>query len=151
MNEDKGAYLQDRGNSSLLRGFRNCRSYHRARFRNGISRLVHSRTYYVPDRICEIETNINEEIIERTNYINEDTMLHDEETEEISEEVKEFFEQNHLTRLDELSVNMDKREMITICAVAIRKYPLAVLQVIAQYIIELTRKGRRKHENNRSV
>lgn len=144
MNEDKGAYLQDRGNSGLLRGFRNCRSYHRARFGNGISRLVHSRTYYVPDRICEIETNINEEIIERTNYINEDTLLHDEETEEISEEVKELFEQNHITRLDELSVNMDKREMITVCCVAIRKYPLAVLQVIAQYIIELTRKGRKK-------
>lgn len=144
MNEDKGAYLQDRGNSGLLRGFRNCRSYHRARFGNGISRLVHSRTYYVPDRICEIETNINEEIIERTNYINEDTLLHNEETEEISEEVKELFEQNHITRLDELSVNMDKREMITVCCVAIRKYPLAVLQVIAQYIIELTRKGRKK-------
>ena len=88
MDEDKGAYLQDRGNSSLLRGFRNCRSYHRARFGNGISRLVHSRTYYVPDRICEIESNIDEEIIERTDYINEDTLLHDEETEEISEEVK---------------------------------------------------------------
>lgn len=144
MNEDKGAYLQDRGSSSLLRGFRNCRSYHRARFRNGISRLVHSRTYYVPDRICEIETNINEEIIERTNYINEDTLLHDEETEEISEEVKELFEQNHLSELDRRVDNMDKREMITICAVAIRKYPLAVLQVIAQYIIELTRKGRKK-------
>ena len=145
MNEDKGAYLQDRGNSSLLRGFRNCRSYHRARFGNGISRLVRSRTYYVPDRICEIESNIDEEIIERTDYINEDTLLHDKETEEISEEVKEFFEQNHITRLDELSVNMDKREMITVCAVAIRKYPLAVLQVIAQYIIELTtRKGRKK-------
>ena len=145
MNEDKGAYLQDRGNSSLLRGFRNCRSYHRTRFGNGISRLVHGRTYYVPDRICEIESNINDEIIERTDYINEDTLLHDEETEEISEEVKEFFEQNHITRLDELSVNMDKREMITVCAVAIRKYPLAVLQIIAQYIIELTtRKGRKK-------
>ena len=95
-------------------------------------------------RVCEIEPNINDEIIERTDYINEDTLLHDEETEEISEEVKEFFEQNHITRLDELSVNMDKREMITVCCVAIRKYPLAYIQVIAEYIMELTRKGRKR-------
>lgn len=145
MNEIEGAYLQDRGNSSLLRGFRNCRSYHRTRFGNGIGRLARSGRNFMSVRVCEIEPNINDEIIERTDYINEDTLLHDEETEEISEEVKEFFEQNHITRLDELSVNMDKREMITVCAVAIRKYPLAVLQVIAQYIIELTtRKGRKK-------
>ena len=144
MHEVEGSLLQDRSDSSILRGFRNCREYHRARFGNGISRLVHSRTYYVPDRICEIESNINEEIIERTDHINEDTLLHDEETEEISEEVKELFEQNHLSELDRRVDNMDKREIITICAVAIRKYPLAVLQVIAQYIIELTRKGRKK-------
>lgn len=149
MNEVEGVYLrdslQDRRDSSILRGFRNCRSYHRARFGNGLGNLVRSRRNYVSFRVCEIEPNINDEIIERTDFINEDTLLHDEETEEISEEVKEFFEQNHITRLDELSVNMDKREMITVCAVAIRKYPLAVLQVIAQYIIELTtRKGRKK-------
>lgn len=138
MNEDKGAYLQDRGNSSLLRGFRNCRSYHRARFGNGISRLVHSRTYYVPDRICKVEPDINQAVVDRANFINEDTLLH-------NEDVTEFFEENHLSELDRLIENMDKREMITVCCVAIRKYPLAVLQVIAQYIIELTtRKGRKR-------
>ncbi len=144
MNEDKGAYLQDRGNSSLLRGFRNCRSYHRARFGNGISRLVHSRTYYVPDRICETESNIDDKVIERTDTINEDMLLHDEDTEEITEEVKEFLEQNHLSELDRRVANMDKREMITVCCVAIRKYPLAYIQVIAEYIMELTRKGRKR-------
>ena len=145
MNEDKGAYLQDRGNSSLLRGFRNCRSYHRARFGNGIGHLVHSRTYYVPDRrICEIESNIDDKVIERTDTINEDTLLHDEDTEEITEEVKEFLEQNHLSELDRRVNNMDKREMITVCAVAVRKYPLAYMQVIADYILELIRKGRKK-------
>lgn len=144
MNEDKGAYLQDRGNSSLLRGFRNCRSYHRARFGNSVSRLVHGRTYYVPDRICEKESNIDDKVIERTDTINEDTLLHDEETEEITEEVKEFLEQNHLSELDRRVANMDKREMITVCCVAIRKYPLAYIQVIAEYIMELTRKGRKR-------
>ena len=137
MNEDKGAYLQDRGNSSLLRGFRNCRSYHRARFRNSISRLVHSRTYYVPDRICEIEPDINQEVVDRANFINEDTLLH-------NEDVTEFFEENHLSELDRLISNMDKREMITVCCVAIRKYPLAYIQVVAEYIMELTRKGRKR-------
>lgn len=144
MNENEGVYLSDRGNSSLLRGFRNCRSYHRERFGNGLSRLVRDRRNYVSFRVCEIEPNIDEEVVRRTDHIDSDTMLHDEETEEITEEVKEFFEQNHITKLDELTQNMDKREMITVCAVAIRKYPLAVLQVIAEYIIELTRKGRKK-------
>lgn len=145
MNEMEGDYLLDRGNSSLFRAFGNCRSYHRERFGNGIGRLVRSRNRYVPVRICEIEPDINDEVVKRTDYINEDSLLHDDEIEEISEKVKEFLEKNHLSELDRRIGNMDKREMITVCAVAIRKYPLAVLQVIAQYIIELTtRKGRNK-------
>lgn len=91
-----------------------------------------------------IEPNINDKVIDRADSINEDVLLHDEVTEEVSEAVKEFFERNHLTELDRLVGNMDKREMITVCCVAIRKYPLAYMQVIAEYIIELIRKGRRK-------
>jgi acetyl-CoA carboxylase alpha subunit len=98
----------------------------------------------VPDWICEIESNIDDKVIERTDTINEDTLLHDEDTEEITEEVKEFLEQNHLSELDRRVANMDKREMITVCCVAIRKYPLAYIQVIAEYIMELTRKGRKR-------
>lgn len=137
MNEDKGAYLQDRGNSSLLRGFRNCRSYHRARFGNGIGRLVRRWNSSVPARICEVEPDINQAVVDRANFINEDTLLH-------NEDVTEFFEENHLSELDRLIENMDKREMITVCCVAIRKYPLAYIQVIAEYIMELTRKGRKR-------
>lgn len=90
----------------------------------------------MPVRICEIEPDINREVIDRANDIDEDELLHDEE-------VTEFFEENHLSELDRRIGNMDKREMITVCCVAIRKYPLAYLQVIAQYITELTRKGRK--------
>ena len=136
MNENKGVYLSDRSDSSILRGFRNCREYHRARFGNGISRLVRGWSSSVPVRICEIESNINQTVVDRANHINEDTLLHDED-------VTEFFEENHLSELDRLIENMDKREMITVCCVAIRKYPLAYIQVIAEYIMEL-RKGRKK-------
>ncbi len=137
MNEDKEILVQDRSNSSVLRGFRNCRSYHRARFGNGIGRLVRSWSSFVPVRLCEVEPDINQEVVDRANYINEDTLLH-------SEEVTEFFEENHLSELNRLISNMDKREMITVCCVAIRKYPLAYIQVIAEYIMELKRKGRKK-------
>ena len=94
--------------------------------------------------IYKIEPNINDTVIERTDFIIEDNLLHDEEAEEVSEAVKEFFERNHLSELDRRVGNMDKREMITVCCVAVRKYPLAYLQVIAEYIIELIRKGRKK-------
>lgn len=63
------------------------------------------------------------------------------------EEVKELFEEEHLTELDRRIKNMDRREMITVCCAAIRKYPLEYLQVAAQYIMELianSRKGRKK-------
>lgn len=95
-----------------------------------------------------IEPSINARIVERADYIYADTLLHEGTTEEVSEEVKEFFEQNHITRLDELITNMDKREMITVCAVAVRKYPLAYMQVLAERIIELTRKGRKQNEKH---
>lgn len=140
MNEIEEVYLSDRGNSSILRGFRNCRSYHRARFGNGLSRLVRSRNNYVSVRLCEIEPDINDEVVERTDYINEDTLLHDEE-------ITEFFEQNHLSELDRRVSNMDRSEMITVCCAAVRKYPLAYLQVAAHYILELiknSRKGSKK-------
>lgn len=87
---------------------------------------------------------INDGVVERTAEIEEDTILHDEEVEEVNEAVKEFFDRCHITKLDELVTNMDKREMITVCCVAVRKYPFAYIQVIAEYIIELIRKGRRK-------
>lgn len=98
-----------------------------------------------------LEPYINDRVIERTDYINADTLLHEEGTEEVSEAVKEFFERNHLSELDRLTINMDKREMITVYCVAIRKYPLAYLQVIAEYIIELTRKGSKKHEKHHDL
>lgn len=87
---------------------------------------------------------IDPEVIRRTNFIYKGKLL-------TGEEVTELFEEEHETELDHRISNMDRREMITVCCAAIRKYPLAYLQVAAEYIIELTRKGRRKHENNRSV
>lgn len=92
----------------------------------------------------KIRTYINDKVIERTDSINEDTLLHEAEIEEVDEAVKEFLERGHLTELDVRIGNMDKREMITVCCVAIRKYPLAYIQVIAEYIMELTRKGRKR-------
>ena len=137
MHEIEGSLLQDGSDSSVLRGFRNCREYHRARFGNGIGHLVRRWSSSVPVRVCEVEPDINQAVVDRANHINEDTLLHDED-------VTEFFEENHLSELDRLTENMDKREMITVCCVAIRKYPLAYIQVIAEYIMELTRKGRKR-------
>ena len=87
---------------------------------------------------------INPEVIERTEFIYNGKLLTDEE-------VKELFEEEHQTELDVRIGNMDKREMITVCCAAIRKYPFAYIQVIAEYIIELSRKGRKRHENSQHL
>ena len=87
---------------------------------------------------------INPTVINRTEFIYKGRLL-------TSEEVKELFEDEHQTELDARIGNMDKREMITVCCVAIRKYPLAYIQVIAEYIMELTRKGRKRHENSQHL
>ena len=80
---------------------------------------------------------IDPDVIRRTGFIYEGKLLTDDE-------VTELFEEEHQTELNHRIGNMDKREMITVCCAAIRKYPLAYLQVIAQYIMELTRKGRKR-------
>jgi len=83
---------------------------------------------------------IDPEVIERTAFIYKGKLL-------TAEEVKELFEEEHETELDHRISNMDKREMITVCCAAVRKYPLEYLQVIAEYIMELikdSRKGRKK-------
>ena len=87
---------------------------------------------------------INPTVIDRTEFIYKGRLL-------TSEEVKELFEDEHQTELDVRIGNMDKREMITVCCAAIRKYPLAYIQVIAEYIMELTRKGRKRHENSQHL
>lgn len=136
MNEIEGSRIQLRSHNiiSWIRGIG--RGDNRPGIPYGIYSIHRDRNYHVPVRICEIEPDINREVIDRANDIDEDELLHDEE-------VTEFFEENHLSELDRRITNMDKREMITVCCVAIRKYPLAYLQVIAQYITELTRKGRK--------
>jgi hypothetical protein len=83
-------------------------------------------------------------VIKRTEFIYKGRLL-------TSEEVKELFEEEHQTELDVRIGNMDKREMITVCCAAIRKYPLAYIQVIAEYIMELTRKGRKRYENSQHL
>ncbi len=85
--------------------------------------------------IIDTET-INQKVIDRADFINADKLLH--------EEVVELLEEQHLTELDHRIGNMSKREMITVCCVAIRKFPLAYMQVLAEYLMELTRKGRKK-------
>lgn len=84
--------------------------------------------------IIETDT-INQEVIDRTDFINTDKLLHSE--------VVELLEEQHLTELDHRIGNMSKREMITVCCVAVRKFPFAYQQVLADYVMELTRKGRK--------
>ena len=147
MNEIEGRSIQSGRNHILSRIIGTCGGNNYQGIKGNLYPVLRSGTGDVSCGIYKIEPNINDTVIERTDFIVEDNLLHDEETEEVSEAVKEFFERNHLSELDRRIENMDKREMTTVCCVAIRKYPLAYLQVIAEYIMELikdSRKGRKK-------
>lgn len=79
---------------------------------------------------------VKRQTIDRTDLIDSDTILRDEAT-------KEYFEECHLSELDERIGNLDKREMITVLCVAVRKYPFVYLQVLAEWILEELIKKRR--------
>ena len=79
---------------------------------------------------------IDRQVIDRADLIESDTILRDEESKEIMEEY-------HLTELDVRIKNLDKREMIRVMCVAVRKYPFAYLQVLAEWILEELIKKRR--------
>lgn len=85
---------------------------------------------------CNEKPYIDKQVIDRTDLIDSDTILRDEET-------KELIEEYHLTELDVRMTNLDKREMITVLCVAVRKYPFAYLQVLAEWIVEELTKKRR--------
>ena len=74
------------------------------------------------------EAFVNEEVLKRVDFIDSDVLLHDE--------VVELFEKRHLSELDRIVKNLDKREMITILCVAVRQRPFVYLQVLAEWVLE---------------
>jgi len=93
-------------------------------------------------REIDEEAFINREVIDKVDYIEEDCLLHDDSWK--VKDTEEEQEQRHISELWRIADNMDKRELLTICSMSVRKYPFAYLQVLAEWIIEeLIEKNRR--------
>lgn len=73
---------------------------------------------------------IDKDLINTVDYIEEDTLLHDDSWKWSATEEDAL----HLTKLRDMADNFDKREILTICSFAVRKYPMNYLQVLAEYI-----------------
>lgn len=90
------------------------------------------------------EAFVNKEIIDRIDYIEEDSLLHDDSW-KLGHDAEEQ-EVRHISELYRVADNMDKRELLTICSLAVRKHPFAYMQVLAEFIVEemfdKNRKGR---------
>lgn len=86
------------------------------------------------------EPFVNQEILDRSAWIMDDSILHDDTFKIHDSEEKEA---NHLSELWRLTRGMDKREL-AICTIrAMEKYPFMVMQIVAEYTVRI-KEG--KHE-----
>lgn len=86
------------------------------------------------------EAFINEALIETVDFIDSDALLNGEWEYERNHSTNE---KRLISQLDRIADAMEKRDFITICHKAVRKYPFMYMQVLAEYVIELLKNKRR--------
>lgn len=91
------------------------------------------------------DTIINEKVIERVEFIDKELLLNGEWERQRN---NGYWEKWNISELDRESSVMEKRELITICQQAVRRYPMMYLQVLAEYIVELIKQRRAKNNEN---
>ena len=97
----------------------------------------------IKDKVLrEVDTDafVNEGLIERVDKIVDESCL--DETYKI--DTVEEQEARHISELWRISENMDKRELATVCARAVREYPLMYLNVLGEFIIEVLKEGEKR-------
>lgn len=83
---------------------------------------------------------INEALIETVDFIDNELLLNGEWEYQRNHGTNE---KRHISELDRIADAMEKRDFITICHKAVRKYPFMYMQVLAEYVIELIKTQRR--------
>lgn len=91
------------------------------------------------------EPHVNYELIERIRRIREDELLHDDSYK--FEDDNEVAENRDLSELYNRAVNFNTKELAVVIGVALEKQPLIVFQVIADYVIEILKQGKRGRNN----
>lgn len=80
------------------------------------------------------EGYINRDILERSAWIEKDTILHDETFKIHESDVEEA---RHLSKLYRLATRMEKRELAVVAAAAMEKHPFMVMQIVAEYVVRI--------------
>lgn len=80
------------------------------------------------------EPFVNQDMLDRSEWVMKDTILHDD-TFKIHDTEEE--EANHLSELWRLTRGMDKRELAICTMRAMEKYPFMVMQVVAEYLVRI--------------
>lgn len=80
------------------------------------------------------EPFVNQKILDRSEWIMADTILHDD-TFKIHDAEKE--EADHLSELWRLTRGMDKRELAICTMRAMERYPFMVMQIVAEGLVRI--------------
>ena len=91
------------------------------------------------NRYDDDEPFINDEFIDRVNYVVDDSILHDDTFKEWEHDIDKQ-EKMHLSELGRVCQNFTKSDFAAVVITAMENYPYMVLQIVAEYIINLGKK-----------
>jgi len=86
--------------------------------------------------IIEDEPFINEDFYGRVQWVVDDVILHDETFKEWEHDIDKQ-EQMHLSELGRICQNFTKSDFAAVVITAMENYPFMVLQIAAEYIVNL--------------
>ena len=81
------------------------------------------------------EPFINQEVVDRTNWIVDDDVLLHDDTFKVDD--RNLEEVRHLSELYRVVNNMDKKELAICVGVAAEKYPFMVMQCVAESVMRI--------------
>ena len=95
------------------------------------------------------ETLIDGKVVERVDFIDKELLLNGEWERQRNDG---YLERWNISQLNRESEVMEKRELITVCQQAVRRFPMMYLQVLAEYIVELitTQRGAKGHGKHKA-
>ena len=83
----------------------------------------------------EEEPFINTDLIDKINWVVDDSILHDDTWKEWEHDIDKQ-EQMHLSELGRICQNFSKSDFAAVVITAMENYPFMVLQVVAEYIVD---------------
>ena len=87
----------------------------------------------------EEEPFINDNLLDRVDWIIDDVLLHDDTWKEWEHDI-DHQEEMHLSELYRVIENFTKTDLAVATIVAMENYPFMVLQIVAEYLVNKEKK-----------